>query len=93
MVAYLTTKRGLSRALVDSLGKDSQLISSCWGAMIDAAERLMTRAQEAGLLRDDIKPIDVLRLVHGVVIATEQAPEETDRLLGLMLDGLRPQPR
>jgi hypothetical protein len=49
----------------------------------------MTRAQEAGMLRDDIKPVDVLRLVHGVVIATERAPEETDRLLGLMLDGLR----
>jgi AcrR family transcriptional regulator len=47
MVAYLATKRGLSRALVDSLGKDSQLITSCWGAMSDAAERLMTRAQEA----------------------------------------------
>src|ERR1700677_194142 len=89
MVAYLATKRGLSRALIDSLGKDSQLITSCWGAMSDAAERLMTRAQQAGVLRDDIKPIDVLRLVHGVVIATEQAPGETDRLLGLMLDGLR----
>jgi len=89
MVAYLSTKRGLSRVLVDALGKDSQLMSSCWGAMNDAAERLMTRAQEAGMLRDDIKPIDVLRLVHGVVIATERAPEETDRLLGLMLDGLR----
>ncbi len=89
MVAYLATKRGLSRALVDSLGNDSQLITSCWGAMSDAAERLMTRAQQAGTLRQDIKPIDVLRLVHGVVIATEQAPGETDRLLGLMLDGLR----
>ena len=89
MVAYLSTKRGLSRVLVDALGKDSQLMSSCWGAMNDAAERLMTRAQDAGMLRDDIKPIDVLRLVHGVVIATERAPEETDRLLGLMLDGLR----
>src|ERR1700744_3133040 len=89
MAAYLTPKRGLSRALVDALGKDSRLITSCWGAMIDAAERLMTRAQEAGMLRADIKPIDVLRLVHGVVIATEQAPDETDRLLGLMLDGLR----
>ncbi|HUC15930.1 MAG TPA: hypothetical protein VMS00_15880, partial [Acidimicrobiales bacterium] len=89
MVAYLTTKRGLSRALVDSLGKDSQLITSCWGAMNDAAERLMTRAQQAGMLRDDIKPIDVLRLVHGIVIATERTPDETDRLLGLMLDGLR----
>jgi AcrR family transcriptional regulator len=89
MAAYLATKRGLSRALVDSLGRDSQLITSCWSAMSDAAERLMTRAQQAGVLRDDIKPIDVLRLVHGVVIATEQAPAETDRLLGLMLDGLR----
>jgi AcrR family transcriptional regulator len=92
MVAYLATKRGLSRALIDAIGRDSQLITSCWDAMKDATERLMTRAQEAGLLRDDIKPTDVLRLVHGVVIATEQAPEETDRLLGLMLDGLRARP-
>jgi AcrR family transcriptional regulator len=92
MTTYLTTKRGLSRALVDALGKDSQLISSCWGAMTEAAERLMTRAQRAGVLRDDIKPVDVLRLVHGVVIATEQSPQDTDRLLGLMLDGLRARP-
>jgi AcrR family transcriptional regulator len=89
MAAYLATKRGLSRALVDALGRDSELITSCWGAMNDAAERLMARAQDAGLLRDDVKPIDVLRMVHGVVIATEQVPEETDRLLGLVLDGLR----
>jgi AcrR family transcriptional regulator len=89
MAAYLATKRGLSRALVEAIGRDSQLITSCWGAMNDATERLMTRAQAAGTLRQDIKPMDVLRLVHGVVIATEQAPGETDRLLGLMLDGLR----
>jgi AcrR family transcriptional regulator len=89
MAAYLATKRGLSRALVEAIGRDSQLITSCWGAMNDATQRLMTRAQEAGTLREDIKPMDVLRLVHGVVIATEQAPGETDRLLGLMLDGLR----
>ena len=92
MAAYLATKRGLSRALVEAIGKDSQLITSCWSAMTDAAARLMTRAQVEGNLRDDIKPIDVLRLVHGVVIATEQAPGETDRLLGLMLDGLRARP-
>lgn len=91
MAAYMATKRGLSRVLVESLGKDSPLMTSCWGAMNNTAERLMTRAQQAGMLREDIKPIDVLRLVHGVVIATEQAPAETDRLLGLMLDGLRPQ--
>jgi AcrR family transcriptional regulator len=92
MAAYMITKRGLSRVLVDSLGKDSPLITSCWTAMNGAAERLMVRAQQAGLLRDDIKPIDMLRLVHGAVIATEQSPGETDRLLGLMLDGLRTRP-
>src|ERR1700685_4463481 len=32
MAAYLATKRGLSRALVDSLGRDSQLITRCCGA-------------------------------------------------------------
>jgi AcrR family transcriptional regulator len=89
MVAYLVTKRGLSRALVDALGRESPMMTRCWDTMNDATERLLTRAQQAGTLRDDIKSIDVLRLVHGVVIATEQAPGETDRLLGLMIDGLR----
>jgi AcrR family transcriptional regulator len=92
MVAYLATKRGLSRVLIDAVGRDSQLMTGCWDAMNDATERLMTRAQQAGVLREDIKSIDVLRLVHGVVIATERAPSETDRLLGLMLDGLRARP-
>src|ERR1700753_1713809 len=41
MVAYMITKRGLSRVLVESLGRDSPLMSSCWGAMNGAAERLM----------------------------------------------------
>src|ERR1700743_615070 len=63
MVAYLATKRGLSRVLVEALGRDFPLITSCWGAMSDAAERLMPRAQAAGLLRDDIKPAGVPALV------------------------------
>jgi AcrR family transcriptional regulator len=90
MAAYMATKRGLSRALVEAVGRDSQLITSCWSAMNEATERLLTAAQEAGQLRGDIKPVDVLRLVHAVVMATEQSPEDTERLLGLMLDGFRP---
>jgi hypothetical protein len=31
----------------------------------------------------------VLRLVHGIAVATERSPEDTDRLMALMLDGLR----
>jgi hypothetical protein len=33
----------------------------------------------------------VLRLVHGITIATETSPADADRLLALVLDGLRPQ--
>jgi AcrR family transcriptional regulator len=89
MAAYLVTKRGLSKTLIDALGRDSELISGCWVAMRDATGRLLTHAQQAGVLRDDLKPQEMLRLVHGIVIATEQAPEDTDRLLTLMFDGLR----
>jgi AcrR family transcriptional regulator len=89
MAAYLVTKRGLSKTLIDALGRDSELISGCWVAMRDATDRLLTHAQRAGVLRDDLKPQEMLRLVHGIVIATEQSPEDTDRLLTLMFDGLR----
>jgi AcrR family transcriptional regulator len=92
MAAYLATKRGLSRALIEALGKDSELMTSCWAAMRDAADRLLTYAQESGAIRGDVAPHDVLRLVHAIVMATEQAPQDTERLMSLMLDGLRPQP-
>jgi AcrR family transcriptional regulator len=90
LAGYLVTKRGLSSSLIAGLGKDSELMSSCWVAMGETAERLLTHAQRAGVLRSDIKPHDVLRLVHGIVVTTEQAPEDTDRLLSIMFDGLRP---
>ncbi len=90
LAGYLVTKRGLSGSLIAGLGKDSELMSGCWMAMRNAAERLLDHAQQAGVLRSDITPHDVLRLVHGIVVSTEQAPEDTDRLLSIMFDGLRP---
>jgi AcrR family transcriptional regulator len=90
LAGYMVTKRGLSRTLIEALGKDSELISGCWMAMHEAAARLLAHAQQAGVLRTDITAEDVLRLLHGIVAATEQTPERTDRLLSLMMDGLRP---
>jgi AcrR family transcriptional regulator len=91
LARYLVTKRGLSRAVMDSLGKDSELVSSCYLAMRETVDRLLASGQQAGVLRTDLTSTDVLRLVHGVAITTERAPEETDRLLSLLLDGMRPQ--
>jgi AcrR family transcriptional regulator len=90
LAGYLVTKRGLSHALLEGLGRDSELMTSCWMAMHDTADRLLTNAQRAGVVRPDVSSMDVMRLVHGIVVATEQAPDHADRLLQLTLDGLRP---
>jgi AcrR family transcriptional regulator len=89
IAGYLITKRGLAKALIDTLGRDSELISICSLRMRESIDRLLLHAQLAGAVRDDVTAQDVLRLVHGIVMATEQAPDDTDRLLGMMLDGLR----
>jgi hypothetical protein len=89
IAGYLITKRGLAKALIDTLGRDSELISICSMRMRESIDRLLEHAQRAGAMRADVTAQDVLRLVHGIVMATEQAPQDTDRLLGMMLDGLR----
>src|SRR5690242_18302547 len=41
VAAYLVSKRGLSKALIDGLGMDSELMKSCSVAMRDATGRLL----------------------------------------------------
>jgi AcrR family transcriptional regulator len=86
---YLVTKRGLSHALIEAVGIESELISSCWMAMRQTTERLLSNAQKAGVIRPDVDATDVMRLVHGVTVSTEKAPERADMLMSVMLDGLR----
>src|SRR6266700_3415565 len=92
LTSYIATKRGLSPALINGLGRDSDLVTSCSAQMRAAGTGLLTAAREAGEVRPDITIGDLLRLVHGIVVATEQLPTDTsqrDRLLALVFDGLR----
>jgi AcrR family transcriptional regulator len=95
MVDFGRTKRSLATALLATLDKESELLSSCGMVMRESATALLTRAQQAGAVRADASASDVLRLVHAISIAIERAPADdgqADRLLGLVLDGLRNQP-
>ncbi len=89
LTGYLVTKRGLSRALIEAVGVESELISSCWITMRETTERLLASGQEAGVIRPDVSATDVMRLVHGVAVSTERAPDRADALLSVILDGLR----
>jgi hypothetical protein len=54
---------------------------------------LLTRAQRAAAVRDDIGAPEVLALLVGASRAVEQAGADLDvraRALGVILDGLRP---
>jgi AcrR family transcriptional regulator len=90
--SFLAAKRGLSHALVSTLGKDSELISTCGQVMRATAEEMLARAQRAGAVRGDLTGTDVMRLMHGIAVATESAAGEADRLLSLLLDGMRTRP-
>jgi AcrR family transcriptional regulator len=94
MVKFSSTKRSMTSALLATLGTDSELLSSCTKQIKGAAESLLARAQQAGVVRKDVQVGDVMRLVHAVNIATEKAPDpgQADRMLALILDGLRPRP-
>jgi AcrR family transcriptional regulator len=92
--AFSSTKRSLTSALLETLGKDSELLSACSSVICDAADELLARAKEAGEVRPDANGRDLLRLVHAVNIASQHAPSDPgqpDRLIGIVLDGLRPQ--
>ena len=94
MMKFSSTKRNMTTALLATLGTDSELLSSCAKEIKGAAESLIARAQQAGVVRADADARDVIRLVHAVNIATEKAPDpgQADRMLALILDGLRPSP-
>jgi AcrR family transcriptional regulator len=89
LAGFLATKRGLSHALISTLGKDSEVISSCGQAMRTTVEQLLTRAQKAGAVREDLTGMEVMRLMHGIGVAVEHAPGEADRMISLILDGMR----
>ncbi|WP_036330660.1 TetR/AcrR family transcriptional regulator [Microbispora sp. ATCC PTA-5024] len=90
MLAHAVAKRGLNRALMATLGKESDLFAACRQQINAAGEALLAPAQEAGAVRKDLEVGELLKLVHGVSVATERSPDGADRLITLIIEGLRP---
>ena len=89
------TKRMLTTALLTTHNKDSELMSSGSRMVRGAATDILAGAQEAGVARADANPADLMRLVHAISLTAEWAAddnEQADRLLALVLDGLKSQP-
>lgn len=90
-VRYVATKRGLATALKAMVGLDSELFTYTHERIRNAAASLLTPAAQAGLIRDDVEPADLLKGLSGICLAADQGDFEgqAGRLVGLLMDGLR----
>jgi AcrR family transcriptional regulator len=91
-LGYIKAKLGITAVLKSILKEDTETFEWCRETMRTAVGTLLESAQDAGVIRPDVDHITVLRLAHGVGMASENAPEMADRMLDLVIDGLRAKP-
>jgi AcrR family transcriptional regulator len=87
--------RSLGSSILAAKHQEGSDINTACVAMRDAGVGLLERAQAAGEIGPDVQFSDVLRMVHGIVIITEgveDGDEQADRMLDLLVGGLRAAP-
>jgi AcrR family transcriptional regulator len=92
LIAYMATKRALAHELLDYLDHDAALFQVCRGSLFSAGEPLLTRAQEAGVVRPDVTIAEVMQMIVGIGKIPTADHAQTERLVRIALDGLRHHP-
>jgi AcrR family transcriptional regulator len=90
-VRFAGTKRALAEEMLATLDKEAEVFVACRTAVTEAGDRLLSRAQEAGVARPDAHFSDVGRMIYGIAAIPAADPAQIDRILDIALDGLRPQ--
>jgi AcrR family transcriptional regulator len=91
-VDYGRSKRTFLNELHEAFEKNPDLKPASRDRIWDACERVLSRAQEAGVARRDIDGADLMQLVSPMCMNSTLAADQGDRLLTMVLDGLRPPP-
>src|SRR5579884_2927319 len=92
LIGYLATKRALAAELTNYLDKDAPLFQACRTSLFAAGEPLLTRAQDAGMVRRDVEFSDVMHMVIGITKVPSADPKQIEHILRVALDGLRYNP-
>jgi AcrR family transcriptional regulator len=89
-VRYAQTKRTLLSELHEAFEKNPQLKSVSRERIEGAVRTVLDPARKAGLVRTDIDEFDLLQLLSSVCMSSTVTAAQSERLLGLIMDGLRP---
>jgi AcrR family transcriptional regulator len=82
------TYRGLSAAVMNS-ALDHDTVSAWHAELFDVGGALLARARESGAIAGDANDADVLKMLGAIAWAAQDSSEQADRLLALLLNGLR----
>ena len=88
-VDYVATKR----AVATGIDRDSEVYWACTRALYEAGGPLLERAQQAGLMRNDVDIDDVMRFTMAYTTANFASAAQRDRMLGVAFEGLAATPR
>jgi len=88
-VRYAQAKRVFLTELREAFEKNPDFKLDSRDKIAHAAATVLGRAQQAGVARTDIDQADLMQLVGGMCMANVGSLPHNERLLGLVLDGLR----
>jgi AcrR family transcriptional regulator len=83
VVTHASRNRGLAPSLMAGTG------SAAHARIVEAGTKLLVRAQRAGAADAGVQVVDLLDLVNAVSLAVPGEPGRADRLVGLIINGLR----
>ncbi len=90
-IDYMTTKQGMADALRAVIASGGDPYATSRARLDEAVTALLAAGAEAGVVRGDVDPVDLLVGVSGVGLAAAPGGRaQAGRLLDLLMDGLRP---
>ena len=84
-----STLQALLSELQQAFEKNPDLRSHCRGLIDGAFDLVIDRARQAGVIRHDVSGADVTQLVSPVCTNPAIDPAQSERLMAMILDGLR----
>jgi len=86
---YAQTKQALLAELQQAFEKNPDLRSHARELITSSFDLVIDRAKDAGVVRDDVDGSDLTQLVSPICTNASVPPEQTRRLIGILLDGLK----
>jgi AcrR family transcriptional regulator len=92
-IMHALTYKGLSAAVMNSaLDRGNGLVSAWHVELFEVGAALLARARQSGAVTPDADDADVMKMVGAIAWAAQDSPDspaQADRLLALLVNGLR----